>query len=377
MVRCYFTIWLGWVVRRGVQVALAVLVAGLLGACSTGAYFWQATTGHLQVLTAAKRIDAVLATPDTPAKLRIQLEYVQQIRAFSVTRLGLPDNRSYRSYADLNRPYVVWNVVAAPPDSLTLNTWCFPFTGCISYKGFYNEEDAVKLGNSLRQEGLDVAVLGVPAYSTLGFTPDPVLSTFVYFPAGELARLIFHELAHQVVYIANDTMFNESFATAVEELGVNEWLNQEGNAPLRAPYELFDGRRAEFRLMLARAQDDLKVVYSDPALAESGAVLQAKARRLERLRAEYSELKASWGGWAGYDRFMADDLNNAKLGVSGLYTQHVPAFKALFGHCNSNFSDFYKAVDALGAKPAAERDALLQSMRSGDFSQVDFGCSGV
>lgn len=362
---------------RGALLVFGVIFAGLLGACSTGAYFWQATTGHLKVLASAKPIDAVLATPDTPTKLRTQLEYVQQIRSFSVTHLGLPDNRSYRSYADLNRPYVVWNVVAAPPDSLTLNTWCFPFTGCISYKGFYKEEDAIELGNSLRSEGFDVAVLGVPAYSTLGFTPDPVLSTFVYFPVGELARLIFHELAHQVVYIANDTMFNESFATAVEELGVNEWLNQEGNAPLRALYEVFDGRRSEFRLMLARAQDDLKIIYSDPALAESGRVLQAKAKRLERLRAEYSELKTSWGGWAGYDRFMADDLNNAKLGVSGLYTQHVPAFKALFGHCNSSFSDFYNAVDALGAKPAAERDALLQAMRSGDFSQVDFGCSGI
>lgn len=376
MVRCHFTIWLGWVVRRSVLVALAVLFAGFLGACSTGAYFWQATTGHLKVLASAKPIDAVLATPDTPAKLRTQLKYVQQIRAFSVTRLGLPDNRSYRSYADLNRPYVVWNVVAAQPDSLTLNTWCFPFTGCISYKGFYKEEDAVKLGNSLRSEGLDVAVLGVPAYSTLGFTPDPVLSTFVYFPAGELARLIFHELAHQVIYIADDTMFNESFATAVEELGVNEWLNQEGNAPLRAPYEVFDGRRAAFRLMLARAQDDLRAIYSDPALVESGTVLQAKAERLALLRTEYSGLKASWGGWAGYDRFMADDLNNAKLGVSGLYTRHVPAFKALFVHCESNFPDFYKAVDALGAKPAAERDGLLQAIRSGDFSQIDLGCSG-
>lgn len=361
------------------RIAFGVLLACLLGACSTGAYFWQAATGHLQVLAAATPIDTILSTPETPAKLRTQLEYIQRIRAFSVNHLGLPDNRSYRSYADLNRPYVVWNVVAAPPDSLTLNTWCFPLTGCISYKGFYKEEDAVKLGNDLRSAGLDVAVLGVPAYSTLGFTPDPVLSTFIYFPAGELARLVFHELAHQVVYIANDTMFNESFATAVEELGVNAWLNQAGNEPLRAPYEVFDRRRAEFRSMLARAQDDLKMMYSDPALGESGKVLQAKAKakRLELLREEYSALKASWGGWAGYDRFMETDLNNAKLGVSGLYTQHVPAFKALFVHCQSNFTAFYKAVDALGARPSAERETLLHAMRSGDFSRADFACSGV
>ena len=357
------------------RIAFWSLLAGFLGACSTGGYFWQATTGHLKVLAAAQPIDAVLDAPDTSSRLRAQLEYVQQIRAFSVAHLGLPDNRSYRSYADLKRPYVVWNVVAAPPDSLDLKTWCFPFTGCVSYKGFYSEDDAVKLGESLRASGFDVAVLGIPAYSTLGFTADPVLNTFVYLPAGELARLIFHELAHQVVYIADDTMFNESFATAVEELGVDAWLNETGNAPLRAPYEVFDKRRTAFRLMLSQAQDDLKTIYSDSALLEKGGVLQAKADRMDRLRKEYLALKDSWNGWAGYDLFMEKDLNNAKLGVWGLYAQHVPAFKALFEHCQSNFPAFYKAVDVLGSTPAVERDALLDIMRSGDFSKVELGCS--
>ena len=235
------------------RLVLGMVLMTLLGACSTGAYLWQASTGHMQVLAAAQPINEVLASPQTSDKVRRQLEHVQRIRTYSIEKLALPANKSYTAYAELNRPYVVWNVIASPRDSLDLKTWCFPFTGCISYKGFYREADAVALGEQLRTEGWDVAVMGVPAYSTLGFTPDPVLSTFVNYPVGELARLIFHELAHQVIYIADDTMFNESFATAVEELGVQAWLSQAGNEDLKVQYETFDQRRVAFRAMLARA----------------------------------------------------------------------------------------------------------------------------
>ncbi|MCR2746074.1 aminopeptidase [Limnobacter parvus] len=333
-----------------------------LNACSTGAYFWQATTGHLQVLAASEKIDRVLLSADTSEKLRTQLQYVQDIRKFSIEALALPDNRSYTTYADLNRPYVVWNVIASPVDGLNLKTWCFPFTGCISYKGFYQERDALELGNQLKADGLDVAVLGVPAYSTLGFTPDPVLNTFINYPAGELARLIFHELAHQVVYIADDTMFNESFATAVEELGVTVWLAQPGRADLKLQYENFDQRRVAFRALLAQAQADLKVIYENKDQLRKDEVLDAKKARFDLLRADYGKLKASWGGWAGYDRFMAEDLNNAKLGVSGLYTNYVPAFKALFLKCDGSFPRFYAAVEALGELPADKRNTVLDNL---------------
>lgn len=337
----------------------------LLGACSTGAYLWQATTGHLQVLAASQNIDVVLALPNTDEKLRTQLEHVQRIRSYSINALALPDNKSYTAYAELNRPYVVWNVIAAPVDSLDLKTWCFPFTGCISYKGFYREAEAVALGNELRIEGLDVAVMGVPAYSTLGFTPDPVLSTFINYPVGELARLIFHELAHQVIYIADDTMFNESFATAVEELGVQAWLAQKGNEEFKTQYETFDQRRVAFREMLAKAQEDLKALYASRGDSPNDDVLLAKNQRFEALRLEYELLKESWGGWSGYDRFMAEDLNNAKLGVSGLYTFYVPAFKALFERCNSNYPVFYEAVEWLGEQPAQQREVILTDLAAG------------
>ena len=356
---------LGCAVRKIWWLTVGFLAMTLLGACTTGAYLWQATTGHLQVLAASRNINEVVALPDTNDKLRRQLEYVQHIRDYSIRSLSLPDNKSYTAYAELNRPYVVWNVIAAPVDSLNLKTWCFPFTGCISYKGFYREADAIALGNQLRTEGLDVAVLGVPAYSTLGFTPDPVLSTFINYPVGELARLIFHELAHQVIYIADDTMFNESFATAVEELGVQAWLAQPGNEELRIQYETFDRRRVAFRAMLAKAQADLKTLYANRGELPDDDVLLAKNQRFEALRQEYELLKKSWGGWSGYDRFMAEDLNNAKLGVSGLYTFHVPAFKALFERCGSRYPVFYEAVQWLGEQPAEQRESMLGDLAAG------------
>jgi predicted aminopeptidase len=356
---------LGCAVRKIWWLTVGFLAMTLLGACTTGAYLWQATTGHLQVLAASRNINEVVALPDTNDKLRRQLEYVQRIRDYSIRSLSLPDNKSYTAYAELNRPYVVWNVIAAPVDSLNLKTWCFPFTGCISYKGFYREADAIALGNQLRTEGLDVAVLGVPAYSTLGFTPDPVLSTFINYPVGELARLIFHELAHQVIYIADDTMFNESFATAVEELGVQAWLAQPGNEELRIQYETFDRRRVAFRAMLAKAQADLKTLYANRGELPDDDVLLAKNQRFKALRQEYELLKKSWGGWSGYDRFMAEDLNNAKLGVSGLYTFHVPAFKALFERCGSRYPVFYEAVQWLGEQPAEQRESMLGDLAAG------------
>lgn len=361
-------------IRRSMLSGLLLVSAFLLNACGTGSYFWQATTGHLRVLGAAENIDEVLLRPDLSGKLRTQLQYVQEIREFSVVQLGLPDNRSYRTYADLNRAYAVWNVVASQPDSLTLETWCFPLIGCISYKGFYSESRAAALADDLRKQGLDVAVLGVPAYSTLGFTPDPVLNTFVNYPAGELARLVFHELAHQVVYIADDTMFNESFATAVEELGVIAWLAQPGREVLKAQYDLFDSRRNAFRLMLARARDDLEQIYENSNRLDTPQVLRLKEQRFKQLLVDYDALKESWGGWAGYDRFMAEDLNNAKLGVSGLYTQYVPAFKALHNLCDQSFQRFYAATEMLGEFSREQRETLLTELEHREPLSFGFKC---
>lgn len=354
---------------------MLTLCTSLLIGCSSGAYLLQATAGHIEILAAAKDIDALLEQPDTSVQLRTQLNHVRQIRAFSVSVMSLPDNASYKRYAELNRPYAVWNVVAAPVDSLDLKNWCFPFTGCISYKGFYQEENALELADALRKEGLDVAVLGVPAYSTLGFTPDPVLSSFVNYPVGELARLVFHELAHQVLYIADDTTYNESFATAVEELGLEQWLSQPWQETLQAQYAEFDGRRRVFRAMLARAQNDLKSIYFNETKLSQQELLLAKSARIDQLAHEYRNLKIQWNGWSGYDRFMLVDLNNAKLALSGLYSQQVPEFKGLYEWCGKNFPRFYDAAAALGRRSKQERDWVLNSLVAANKRPAGFECS--
>ncbi|WP_284280529.1 aminopeptidase [Limnobacter litoralis] len=346
------------------RTCIGIVTAVVLSGCSTTSYFWQAATGHLKILSEARNIDEVIDASATDPTLREKLEYVKDIRAFSVKALGLPDNGSYKKFADLHRRFAVWNVVAAPVDSLELKKWCFPFTGCVSYKGFYDKAMAESLVESLRKSGMDVALMGVPAYSTLGYTNDPVLSTFIRYPPGELARLIFHELAHQEVYVSGDTTFNESFATAVEELGVAQWLDQPGKAALKSQYLEFDARRKAFQDLIKQARIDLKTIYNDEHLSESAKLIE-KAARIERLKGDYERLKATaWHGWSGYDLYFGSDLNNAKLGVSGLYNDDVAAFKALFDRCGHQYPRFYQAVKRIGDLSDSARKRAIDSLVS-------------
>ncbi|MDE2456588.1 MAG: aminopeptidase, partial [Burkholderiales bacterium] len=213
----------------------------LASGCSTAGYYAQALGGHLAVLRKSRPVSEWLADPATPAPLRARLELAERMRDYAVTALGLPDNASYRRYADLGRSAVVWNVVAAPELSLTLETWCFPVMGCVGYRGYYDKAAAEALGAELKAQGWEVEVYGVPAYSTLGWSNwlggDPLLNTFIDWPDGELARLIFHELAHQVVYVKGDSTFNESFAVSVEQEGVKRWLAAHGTDEQRHEHE--------------------------------------------------------------------------------------------------------------------------------------------
>ena len=234
------------------RIGFCLVLTLLLGGCAQIGYYTQAVHGQLSLLDAAKPIDDVLADPGASEQLKSRLAKVKQIRAYAVSELSLPDNRSYTSYADLKRPYVLWNVVATPELSLTPHQWCFPIAGCVDYRGYYHEADAQAFGTELRTEGYDVLVGGVPAYSTLGWFNDPVLSTFfVGYPDAELARMLFHELAHQIVYVKGDSQFNESFATAVEEEGVERWMSVHGDPQQRAAYVAQQQRKQPTSLNLA------------------------------------------------------------------------------------------------------------------------------
>lgn len=342
----------------------AGMAALLLSGCASVGYYWQSVSGHLQLLSAARPVDDWLGDAQTPDALKTRLVLSQRIRNFAVTALQLPDNASYRRYADLQRKSVVWNVVAAPEFSLTLKTWCFPVTGCVGYRGYFSEADALAEAEQLRQQGLEAGVYGVPAYSTLGWLNwaggDPLLSTFVAYPEGELARLIFHELAHQVLYVRDDTAFNESFATAVERLGSRRWLDRQASDEARRAYAEFDGRRQQFRALALATRRELEQIYKEnktPA-QETQALVASKLIAIQRFREAYARLRAGWGGYAGYDPWVAR-ANNAMFGALAAYDDLVPGFEALFEREGRDWQRFYVAVKRLTRLPQDERHAIL------------------
>jgi len=331
-----------------------------LSGCSSVAYYAQAVSGHLEVMWLAVPIEERVHEAGTPPPLREKLERVLVIREFASRELGLPDNDSYRRYADLGRPYVLWNVFAAPEFSVAPVESCFPFAGCVSYRGFYSEEAAQRHAAGLAQQGDDVYVGGVSAYSTLGWFSDPVLSTFIQYPEPEVARIVFHELAHQEVYIKGDTVFNESFAATVEEEGLRRWLEREGTPAQRAAYADSRRRRSEFAALVVRYRARLSDFYGQPLSTEGKR--EGKRRLFEEMNDEYGVLKASWGGFAGFDRLLARGTNNAFLVSIASYSELVPAFRALLAQSKGDLPAFYREVRDLAKLDKAERDARLASL---------------
>jgi predicted aminopeptidase len=377
--------------KRKIQIAIAVasastvvLVAAtcLLAGCSNLGYYWQSVAGHLDVINRAKPVSEWLAQSELPPSTRSKLELSQRIRAFASSELQLPDNASYTRFADLKRRSVVYNVVAAPPLSLQLKTWCFAVVGCVSYRGYYEEAAANAEAERVKAQGYEVSVYGVPAYSTLGYLNwvggDPLLSTFIHYPEGELARLVFHELAHQVLYVNDDTMFNESFASAVERLGGQRWLQTQAGEAARKEYAEFDARRLQFRALALRTRQRLDEVFKQNKpiavvkrtnvaienIANEAEQLTAKAQVMAQFRAEYEQLKSTWGGFSGYDAWVAR-ANNASLGAMAAYDELVPAFEAVFEKNGRDFGKFYGAIKALVPLPFHERRQKLKELERG------------
>lgn len=334
---------------------LALLAAG--AGCSTLGYYWQAFDGQMELVRKARPIPKVIADPGTAQDLRVRLEGAREIRDFASRALSLPDNGSYRRYADLKRQYVVWNVFATAEFSVQPREWCFPVAGCVGYRGYFAQAGARAFAAGLRSEGEDVYVAGVPAYSTLGWLDDPVLNTFVDYPQAELARLIFHELSHQVAYAAGDSTFNESFAVAVETEGVQRWIAAHGTPEERAAFEAAQRRRGEFNTLVAHYRDQLAQLYASGLAPEP--MRSEKARMLAAMRADYAALKQQWNGFAGYDWWFAQPLNNAQLASVAIYTQLVPQFQRLLAESGGDLPRFYAKVQALAKLPEAERRAGL------------------
>ncbi len=350
---------------RLVRVALAGLGLLLLAGCADTQYYWQSVGGHLQLMRAARPVAHWLDDPQAPQSLKQRLQLAQRMRDFAVAELALPDNPSYRNYADLRRNAVVWNVVAAPELSLTLNTWCFPVLGCVTYRGYFDEATARQEADRLAALGLEVSVYGVPAYSTLGWMNwaggDPLLNTFIHYPEGELARLLFHELAHQVLYARDDTMFNESFATMVERIGRARWMERHGTDAARAQLATFESRRRDFRALVLATRAQLEQVYRNADALDRDVQRRRKQQVMQAFRDHYATLKAQWGGYAGYDNWVAN-ANNASLGAQAVYDELVPQFEALFARQGGDWKAFYHAVGQIAELPTAERrEALVRA----------------
>lgn len=340
--------------------ALTLVALALLNGCSSLGYYSQLASGQLHVLQAREPVAKVIADPQRPAALRQQLVKAQAARTFASQHLHLPDNPSYRVYADLKRPYVVWNVFATPEFSVSPVTHCFPVAGCVAYRGYYSQGAARGEAALQRQQGKDVFVSGVEAYSTLGWFDDPILSSMLTWGDERLATLIFHELAHQRVYVRNDTEFNESFASFVEREGTRQWRDHQGLPP--------SGRegvqqREQFIELVLHTRKRLQALYEQPLPADQ--MRQRKEQEFERMRSQYRQLRAQqWAGNNRFDGWINAPMNNAKLLPFGLYDQWVPAFAALFESVGGDWPTFYLAVEQLGKLPREQRKAALERWAS-------------
>lgn len=340
-----------------IKILVTVILIAFLSGCANLAYYAQAVDGHMDVIRRSQPINTLVADPDLDSDLKHILNKVRILREFASQELKLPDNRSYTHYADLERPYAVWNVVAAPELSVRLKEWCFIKAGCVSYRGFFSRTNADHYANKLKAKGYDVHVGGVPAYSTLGWFSDPVLNTFIDSEL-ELARLIFHELAHQVVYVPGDTVFNESFATLVEQEGIRRWLAHNDATAEYEEYRMRRERQTAFNMLVLSHRARLETLY-DTDLSDSEK-RAGKTRIFDDLRAQFALLKNSRAEFSHYEHWFSKPLNNARLATVSVYTQLLPAFQALLSLQEGDMARFFKVIKQISGLPKEERAQVLQ-----------------
>lgn len=338
---------------NSIRINILLLLLPLLGGC----YYGQAASGQFEIIRKREPIHKIIDDPDTPPELVARLEFVNAARDFSIEELGLPENKSYRGYSDIERDYVVWNVFAAPEFSLKPETWCFPVAGCVAYRGYFKRQAAERQAEKLEKRGLDVHVGGVTAYSTLGKFNDPVLNTMLGWDDVQLASVIFHELAHQRLYVKGDSAFNESFATAVEEFAIERFLEQENRSESMASYRERKRMRGKLISLVDAARQDLEALYA----SDAENIRAAKTARLEALTDEIRAMYASEGR-SVTERFIAQPFNNARIASMVLYDGRLPAFRAMLDDCAGELECFYAEAERLAELPKAERDAELDAL---------------
>ena len=331
------------------------MVLGLISSFSAGCYLLESAQGQLALMSKREPISRVIERPSTPPALRTELEEVTSIRDFASRELGLPDNGSYRSYADVGRSYVVWNVVAAPEFSVDAKQWCYPIVGCVAYRGYFVERKARSFAAQWRARGLDVAVGGVAAYSTLGHFDDPILNTMVGWNDVELAAIVFHELTHQMVYVPNDASFNEALATTVEEEGVRRWLLAQGRERDLAEHIVQQEHYLEVIDLLRVTSGELRKIYASGA--DPDLMRERKKAAFGALREAYTRLKPKWNGHAPFAAWFERDINNAHLASIATYYDCVPGFERELTAAGGDLNAFYRRVRELAKLDQTTRDA--------------------
>ena len=347
---------MGRPISRNLLMCLLFILS--LCGCQTAAFYGQAVWGHARIMLSQRPITELLNDPGTPPLLRAKLSYVLELREFAAHELRLPVGESYRDYADIGRSHVVWNVFAAPELSLTPKTWCYPVAGCAAYRGYFEQPAAERCAASLSQDGYDVFVWGATAYSTLGWFYDPVLSTFLRLDHAQLAALMFHELAHRRLYIQGDSAFNESFASAVEQTGLQRWAAVRKEPGLQAAVDSQRRLQQEFYAWISGSIPDLQAVYASDLPAAEKRV--RKTAIFFQLRRDFECLKMRQPELSRYDRWLASGLNNAGLASVTTYQEMVPAFERLLRQSNGELSVFYERCRALARLPFGERHTQLR-----------------
>jgi predicted aminopeptidase len=348
-------------ISRTLSFIVAICIAFWLYGCTNLPYYAQAVDGQMEILRKAQPISTIVANPNTDKALKNTLSKVILLRKFASRILKLPDNESYMSYADLKRPYVVWNVYATPEFSVKLKEWCFVGAGCVEYRGFFSKVKADHFAEELRNKGYDVHVGGIRAYSTLGWLDDPVLNTFIGFSEIQLARLIFHELAHQIVYVRDDTEFNESFATMVELEGTSRWLASNGTSEQQDTFDAGQKREIIFTELVLKYRERLKKLFSSGANDSDKRI--SKSYIFTELREEFSQLKDADKALSSYDQWFELQMNNALLSTISTYTNHVPEFRSLLAQQGGDMELFYSAVRDIGKLTKSDRYSALQVRR--------------
>ena len=318
-------------VRRA-RPALLVAAVLLLNGCGAG-HLWHLAKGQADLLWQRRPVQEVLEEDRLGAAQLDKIRLVLEVRAFGIEQLGLHDGGTYTTFVQLDRPFVSYNLTAAPADAIEPYVWRYPVVGRVPYQGFFSRDHALAAQEAFRQRGYDTYLRGVRAYSTLGYFADPILSSMLSYPDGALIETVLHEMLHQTVWIKGHVSFNESLASFVGQKGAEAYLAHHDGADSPAYRDYLD-RRADADLLRAHLQQliaRLQELYREPV---------SRKEKLRRRDVLFDEAAATYAALFprmqtdAYRRFFEGRaLNNAVLLSFRVYNHDTAFFDdALAAH---------------------------------------------